>query len=296
MRHWIDKTTETQTRSARSKSRDPSFSAILPLKGRAELKRSALIKQLREELGEGGPEVTVDPLEADIETRRPWLGFGAKAPEAFVFSIDSIRMLVTLEHAKFEEGGGIHSFINPNLWETGAADAAEHSSFVTILELSDAPYPHPDEVFDRAVAVTMTASAVSKVLPATCVLWQPAQNALPLEIFQNCLEDLQAEVAPLLLWSRWNLIQPKDGERDLHAGLSTRGLSPLIGREIVAPPSQIPTGMMLENVFRLASRMINWRSKPCEGAIIGQEAPTRLKMRRKSVYSNRPFYELVPMG
>ncbi|MEM9044941.1 MAG: hypothetical protein AAGC81_09605 [Pseudomonadota bacterium] len=274
---------------------DPNFSAIVPLKGRVELKRAALLDQLRAQLGEDGPEVTVDPLEADIETRRPWLSFGAKQPEAFLFSIDSIRMLVTLEHSKFSDAGGIHSFINPNIWDSGIAEAEEHSSFITILELSDAPYPHPDEVFDRAVAVTMTAAAVARTMPATCVMWQPAQNALPVALFENCVEDLQSDVAPLLLWTRWNLLPPKDDESGLHSGLATRGLTTLIGREIIAPPSRIQTGVMMENVFRLASRMINWRSKPCDGAIIGKEAPTRLKMRRKSLYSNRPYFELVPM-
>ncbi|MEM8792445.1 MAG: hypothetical protein AAGE80_12570 [Pseudomonadota bacterium] len=295
MRHWIDDKSQSAPSTGRAKGRDPNFSAILPLRGKAELKRSDLLDKLREELGESGPEVTVDPLEADIQTRRPWLSLGSKQPEAFLFSIDSIRMLVTLEHKKFEDGGGVHGFINPNIWNKGISEASEHTSCLTILELSDAPYPHPDEVFDRAVAVTMTAAAAAKIMPATCVLWQPAQNALPIDIFEASVADLRGEVPPLLLWTRWNMIPPKDTEEKLFPGLATRGLAPLIGREIIAPPSRIETGQMLENVFRLATRMIDWRSKPCDGAIIGKELPTRLKLRRKSIYSARPFYELVPM-
>lgn len=280
-------------RQVRAENWSPNFSAILPIKGRFVLRKADLFKALKEFLGPDGPSVWADPIEqASGEQGRSWLPFGKHAPEAHLFSIGGIRMLVSHEHGTFEQEGGFYRFINPNLWRNGAPEAAAHTSFVTILELSDAPFPHPDEVFDRAVAVTATAAAIAELHPILAVLWQPAENALPPALFGTAVEDLRSDIPPLILWTRWNMITGEDEKR--HPGLLTRGLSPLIGREIIAPPSDVSMEHMLENVFRLASRMINWDEAPGDGSIIGRAAPCRLRYRRKSIYSPDPYFELIP--
>ncbi|MEM7239230.1 MAG: hypothetical protein AAF501_15600 [Pseudomonadota bacterium] len=294
MRQRIEDTVH-MTRQVREENWSPNFSAILPMTGRFTLRMDDLFEALGTILGDNGPEVRADPLEAATDqTSRSWLRFGKPAPEAHLFSIGGIRMLVSHEHGSFEEESGFYRFINPNLWRSGAHDAAGHSSFVTVLEMSDAPFPHPDDVFDRAVAVTATAAAIAELHPILAALWQPAENALPPALFNSAIEDLKAEIPPLLLWTRWNLL-PGDSEEQ-QPGLTTRGLSPLIGREIIAPPSDMSMEHMLENVFRLASRMINWDNPPVDGSVIGRAAPCRLRFRRRSIYSDDPYYELIPTG
>ncbi|MBY8975236.1 hypothetical protein KHP62_05415 [Rhodobacteraceae bacterium NNCM2] len=293
MRQRIEENAEL-TRLVREEERNPNFSAILPVKGRFSLRRQPLFTKLRELLGEDGPEIAIDPIDALTgEMARSWISLRRPRPETILFTIGDIRMLVSHEHSRFEDADGVYSFCNPGLWAAGVADVADHSSITTVLELSDTPFPHPDDVYDRAVAVTVTAAAVAALHPVKAVLWQPARNALPPTLFDATVEDLCTGAPPLMLWTRWSLLAAdRDG---LHPGIVTRGLEPFIQREIIAPPSTVPKERMLEAVFRLASRMLNWETKPKEGEIIDGATPCKLRYRRKSIYSSAPYFEICPI-
>lgn len=271
-----------------------NFSAILPMSGGFVLNRDALLEQLQEFLGHGGPEITLDPIgEMGGGIKNKWMSLGRQQPETVLFSIGSVRLVVSHEHRPFETEAGLDGYCNPGLWPDGIGDAASHESFVTITELSDTALPHPDDVFDRAVGVTITAAAIAALHAPKFVLWQPAGNALPPELFDALVEDLMQGAPPLLLWTRWSIVPAS--EKGSNPGIVTRGLAPLIGREILAPPSHVPKERMLELVFRLANRMISWEVKPGDGDIIGDAIPCRLRHRRKSIFSRTPYFELRPV-
>ncbi|MEM7177978.1 MAG: hypothetical protein AAGD47_01845 [Pseudomonadota bacterium] len=272
----------------------PNFSAILPISGAFTLDREALIGQLREIMGPEGPEISLDP----IGTRggpvgEAWLSFGTQANESLMFSIGGIRILVGHDLRAYEDAEGLEAYCNPVFWPDGIAEPAEDASFISVVELSDTATPHPDEVFDRAVAVTITAAAVAALKEPDLVLWKLAQNALPPAMFRGLVEDLLHGAPPLLLWAHWAVV-PTSRE-GFEPGIATSGLAPLIGRDILAPPSHVPQARMLELVFRLANRMISWEDKPGDGDLIGEEPVCRVRHRRQSIFSRTPYFELRPL-
>jgi len=277
-----------------------SFSAVLALKRKTTLEAADLIPALRLFVEPSGARVTaarrsrreVEPVQPGLMARILRRG------RPITFDLDGVRMRVSLINRPFRGRDGMRGFVNPAVWADGLAPLVDHRAHVLIEETGvDDEEEGPDEVFDRAAAVTATAFVVAGLTAPAGAIWLPARNAIPLSTLSEEMDGLIAGHAPLRLWMRWQVIAPAP-RQDACPGLVTSGLAPLIGREIVAWPSRVETHRQVENVIALARRLID------EGVeivakkhlAVGGDTHLSVRLRATTPEDDVPVFEVAVPG
>lgn len=278
------------------------FEAVLPVRRGAILEPEVLCRELSELVAESGAAVSLLTSEHGAPRRRRMLGFGSAPPAPIRCDIGGLGLEILQYATPFAEGGTsaretVAGMINPAFWSEEMAPLLDHRAHVRVSEIDpQAAGSEPEDLFDRAVAVTVAAAAVAKLVDAPAVIWLTSRNLLTRRTFGQEMERLHDGAAPLRLWLRWHVV-PVAPDEDLQPGVATHGLAELAGFEMIAPPSKVPREAMLEHVFHLASRIVDQQDLPSEGEETGANGETvRLRYAPEGEFSDTRCLVISPGG
>jgi len=263
---------------------DKHFSIVLPLKKKDRIDPGELITDLRLMVEQTGATVTMDPrmIHRDAPKRPGLFAMKKAAPEIFSFELDGVRMRVAMHSEPFAQKLEMGKFVNPVMWEYGLGEFTDHRAHFRVYEAGIEGEEGPDAVYDRAAAVTVTASVVAKLTEPVGAIWVAARNSVPMRTFAKAVETLKDGTAPLDFWMRWHVIPPGEME-DAHSGIITGGLGSFLGHELLARPSTVETRYMIDHAFSLARQILDEGLSLEDGAVVGghEEAELRLRTNRK---------------
>lgn len=277
------------------------FGAAILLAKPIRLDRDSMMEALRLLVGQAGAHVRI----LDETKRTGFLSTLRGQQSEIRVEISGVRLIITAVNRPLCTPPQLHAFVNPAIWRGGLRGLDEHRAHILVTEDPGRMSNSRDARFDRATAVTLATGAIATLGEAMAVIWMPARNSLPMDVFATEIERFLQGQAPLLFWLRWQVLPaPVQREQELgqlagealHPGLATIGLAAFIGADIIAPPSRINRDVMLDHVFALASRVIDENIALEDGASYGATRDTRvfLNLRRSGPYSERPFWELLP--
>ena len=280
---------------------DRSFRTLLPLTRKVRLDPGELVRELRLFVEQSGASVRIDPRMMTQADQRPGglrgLFSAAAPPERVLFEVDGVRLRVHTVGEPFEKRSRIHRFVNPAHWTRGLGEFADHRAHIVVQEAGIEGEEGPDAVFDRAAAVTATSAVVARLTDPVGVVWSTAENAIPVSLFRECLEELTEGRAPLRFWMRWHMLPP-DELQDAQPGLVTHGLAPFIGREVLARPSLVEAQHLIGIMLAFARRLVDERASVAERDRVTLDDGTDLdvRLRGPGKMSDAPVYELAVPG
>ncbi len=289
--------------SKAASGRQAIFGAAILLARPAKLGRDRIADQLREVVGQAGARVRL--LDEGGGKGGFLAGLRDKSTEIRV-EIAGVRLLIRIDARPLCSATAVHGFINPSVWHGTIGDVAGHRAHILIAEDDGgAKVASRDALFDRATAVTLATAAVASLVDAVAVVWLPARNAVPMGTFGSEMERFIDGQAPLQFWVRWQVLPPPlqqekelgqlSGEA-LNPGIATIGMAAFLGAEIIAPPSRIERDVMLDQVFALASAVIDENAELQDGGTYGRpgELLIRIHQRKSGPHSERPYWEVLP--
>lgn len=280
---------------------DRSFKAILPLTRKIRLDPGELLTELRLFVEQSGASVRMDPRMMAQANERPQglrgLFSSQPAEQRILFEVDGVRLRVHSVAEPFEQRSRIHRFVNPAHWTRGLGEFADHRAHIVIQEAGIEGEEGPDAVFDRAAAVTATAAVVARLTRPVGVVWSAAENAVPVTLFREGMDELTEGLAPLRVWVRWHMIPP-DEMQDAYPGLVTHGLAPFVGREILARPSLVEAHRLIEIVLAFARMLVDDRASVSERDSKDLDDGTQIdiRLRGPGKLSDVPVYEITVPG
>lgn len=292
--------------AAQGSDQQALFGAAVPLARAVKLDRERLTDELREVVGMAGARVRM--LEVPVAGRRGLLGSLGAQPDEVHCEIAGIRLVIQSVGRPLAKASVLHSFVNPAVWRGSLGGLAEHRAHVLVAEAAHgggADSSGRDAMFDRATAVTLATAVVADLAGAEAVIWLAGRNAVPMSVFGAEMERFIEGQAPLRFWLRWQVLAPPvqaehefgklTGEA-LNPGVATVGMTPFIGAELVAPPSNCERDVMLDHVFALASAVIDEDAELQDGAVYGKadDIMVRVNYRKSGPYGERPYWELLP--
>lgn len=258
---------------------DQSFAIVLPLRKKVRVDPGDLITELRLLVEETGATVRMDPRMMHAQPSGGLLSAFRKAPpETIAFELDGVRLRVSLHAEPFADKLEMGRYVNPVMWEHGLGEFTDHRAYYKVFEAGIEGEEGPDATFDRAAAVTATASVVARLSEPVGAIWLAGRNSVPMRAFGSAMERLKEGMAPLSFWLRWHVIPPGDME-DFQSGIVTGGLAPFTGRELLAKPSQVETRTMIDHAFELARRMIDDKLAVSDNQVVDGDAGARLRLR-----------------
>ncbi len=163
-------------------------------------------------------------------------------------------------------GQALKERVNPALWSEGVKRLSTSRGHVMVADAHGGDMNDPDLKYDRAVAVTVTAAAVSMLTDPLGIIWHPAGNATPPDVIPDFIQSLADGLAPLPLWLRWNLVPPADGR---YPGAVSRGLEALLGREVEIASNDYTLDRTVGHLFEIAARFVRIGKGPSDGAQVG---------------------------
>ncbi|WP_285674018.1 hypothetical protein [Paralimibaculum aggregatum] len=239
-----------------------------------------MITELRLLVEETGATVRMDPRM--MHAAPPSTGLlGAlrrSPPETVAFELDGVRLRVSLHGEPFADRLEMGRYVNPVMWERGLGEFTDHRAYYKVHEAGIEGEEGPDAIFDRAAAVTATASVVARLSEPVGAIWLAARNSVPMRTFGAAMEQLKEGTAPLSFWLRWHVIPPGEME-DYNSGIVTGGLAAFTGREIMARPSVTETRVMIDHAFELARRMIDEKMAISDNQAVDGDGGARLRLR-----------------
>lgn len=260
---------------------DKTFAIVLPLKKAVRLDPSDLISDLRLMVEQTGATVRLDPraLHGQPTSRKGILSFGKRPPEVFAFDIDGVRIRVSSHSEPFVARNEMGRYVNPATWNRGLGEFTDHRAYIKIYEAGIEGDEGLDSIYDRAAAVTVTASVIARIMEPTGAIWTAARNSLPMSGFFAAVKRLEEGAAPLDFWLRWQIIPPGDTE-DAHSGLITCGLGAFLGYEIAARPSGTETREMIDHALEIARRLIDEHMEARDEDVVDgvNDEPLRLRI------------------
>jgi len=289
-------------RSVDKPKHNPIYGAAIVLSKSVKLDSDRLLAGLRDIVGLAGARVR---LVEDGAGKRGLLAGLRAGPQEFLFEIAGVKVSIRSDPRPLCDASAMHAFINPVIWRSSASGMTNHRAHLLIAEATAEGGRSVDAMFDRATAVTLATAAAASLVQAEGVVWLPARSALPMSLFGSEMERFIDGKAPLQFWMRTQILPPPVQEElelgalsgeALYPGVATMGLAAFIGAEIIAPPSHRDREVMLDHVFALASSVIDENGELKDGAIYGNPGgPTVCLRRRQSgVYSQLPYWELLP--
>ncbi len=250
-----------------------NFAVLLPLRRGRQPALTEVLDKLAGLLHGSGAGVALDPLHRELMhgEKIVWLDHGT----AFLL-VNEVQVMVSWRPDHEAKGSWEREYVNPKLWPDAGRDLARCKASVVITEMGVPGETGLEAAFDRAVAITLVAEAIWMLTQPVGLLWSPAHNALPPSLAKTAFETVRGGHAALQLWMRTIDIPQEAGTL---SGLRTRGLKPLIGCELAAPPSLVHPQEMLQHIFHLASRLIDNQTKIRQDEVFGRTAEGEIRLR-----------------
>jgi hypothetical protein len=161
-------------------------------------------------------------------------------------------------------------------WPGGASQINRTRGHVEITEVKATGGSSLDHNYDRAAALTVVASAVTKLAEVTAIVWHASGCALPSGRLDSLVAELANGKAPVPLW----LGCPVQAE-DVR-GAATRGLYPLLGAEIEVVSPNLPRDTAVMVAMDLATEILRAGEPPAHGAMIGYDKNTEFSVAHRA--------------
>lgn len=252
---------------------DLNFAAFLLFESDAELDEAAILGTLARRAADFGAEFeTSDATEQRLRTRGV-TGTFHRTPERVPLHLrfSTVWLTVTVSSRPGDRAFW-QGFVDPAIWPDAFESIGRERAHVAIVERGDAEGAEgPDAAYDRALATTVAAHAITMLADPLAVLWHPARNALSPEHFVRAVRPLAEQRSPLELWTS---LRPMPGSNG-NAGVATEGLLPLIGREIEVPPSLAKPLAMARIALDLARYLLDEGGCVADGAMFGGRVRVR---------------------
>lgn len=292
--------------AAQRSGRQALFGAAIPLARAIRLDHERVAAELREVVGLAGARVRMLESGGGGGGRGGLLGgLGGRGASEIACEIAGVRITIRTEGRPLAKASVLHSFVNPAVWRGSLTRLAEHKAHVLVSEAEAPPGASRDAMFDRATAVTLATAVMADIVGAEAVIWLPGRNAVPMAVFGAEMERFIDGQAPLRFWLRWQVLPPPvQSEPELghlvgealNPGVATVGMTPFLGAELVAPPSNCERDVMLDHVFALASAVIDENEELQDGAVYGkaEDIMVRVTYRKSGPLAEWPYWELLP--
>ncbi|HUF85772.1 MAG TPA: hypothetical protein VMM59_00170 [Thermohalobaculum sp.] len=256
-----------------------------------------LLDTVNEVLEGTGAVAGFDPgmKQADTQPRFSLLKRRLAAPPSAILRVNGLRTLVGGGDKPAFAGKALEERVNPALWAEGVARLSQSRGHVMIADAHPPDPSDPDLNYDRAVAVTVTAAAVSLLTDPSGIIWHPAGNATPPDVIPDFVQSLAEGIAPLPLWLRW-LMLPADPGRN--PGAATRGLEALLGRELEIVPNDFALEKTVGDLFEIAHARVRLGRAPGDGTQVGTRARTwyHVVHAPRGTASEAPVFRLTPIS
>lgn len=148
-------------------------------------------------------------------------------------------------------------------WPGARAELTRGRAHVEISEVRAELSADLDQNHDRAVAVMVVAAAVSRLVETIGLVWHASRRSVPADRLPDLIRSLEDGRAPVSLWISCLPVLARAGRP---AGLTTRGLYPLLGAEIEISESRLSHEAALDIALELAERVIGAGMPPGHGA------------------------------
>ena len=218
-----------------------------------------------------------------------------KGPPSAMLRVNGLYTLVGGGDTAAFVGKALKERVNPALWSEGIQRLSQSRGHVMIADAHPPDLNDPDLNYDRAVAVTVTAAAVSLLTDPCGIIWHPAGNATPPDVIPDFVQSLADGLAPLPLWLRWLLVPPTPGR---NPGAASRGLQALLGMELEISPNDFSLEKTVNDLFQLAAVHVRTGRPPAHGAQVGTKDKTwyHVVHHEHGVVTGTPVFRLTPVS
>jgi hypothetical protein len=218
-----------------------------------------------------------------------------KGPPSAMLRVNGLLTLVGGGDKPAFVGKALEERINPALWSEGVQRLSQSRGHVMIADAQPGNPNDPDLNYDRAVAVTVTAAAVSLLTDPAGIIWHPAGNATPPDVIPDFMQSLADNLAPLPLWLRWLMVPPTAGR---NPGAVSRGLQALLGMEMEVAPNDFSLEKTVNDLFQLAAVIVRTGRAPADGSQIGTKDKTwyHVLHHDHGALSATPVFRLTPVS
>ena len=243
------------------------FAAVLPLARTVSVSPEQILAAILERLeGTGaGAALMIVPEAIDKKPGFSFLPSSQNTDPPVIVNVNGIPLVIRVKSGKSYNKEALKRRVDPEIWGDGVKRLSKQKAHVTIFEPAPGHTADFDLCYDRAVAVTVTAAAIASLTEPLGILWHPAGTALPDAEIDLSLERLAGMVAPVHLWTRWREIPVENGAEP---GVVSRGLYPLLGREIEILPSSLSFDSAVDFVRKLSELILASGRMPPHGARI----------------------------
>jgi len=256
-----------------------------------------LLDTINEILEGTGARAQFDPRmkEASNQPKFSLLKRRLKGPPSAMLRVNGLSTLVGGGDKPAFTGKALEERVNPALWAEGVQRLSNSRGHVMIADAHPNDPNDPDLNYDRAVAVTVTAAAVSLLTDPAGIVWHPAGNATPPDVIPDFIQSLADGLAPLPLWLRWLLVPPTGS---LNPGAASRGLEALLGMEMEIAPNKKSLEQTVGHLFQLAAIHVRLGKAPPDGSQVGTKDKTwyHVEYIDKGAVTNTPVYRLTPVS
>ena len=218
-----------------------------------------------------------------------------KGPPSAMLRVNGLYTLVGGGDKAAFVGQALKERVNPALWSEGVQRLSQSRGHVMIADAHPPDPDDPDLNYDRAVAVTVTAAAVSLLTDPAGIIWHPAGNATPPDVIPDFIQSLADGLAPLPLWLRWLLVPPVHGR---NPGAASRGLLALLGMELEMAPNDFSLEKTVGDLFQIAALHVRTGKAPADGSQVGTKDKTwyHVVHHRHGVVTGTPIFRLTPVS
>ncbi|HUS52442.1 MAG TPA: hypothetical protein VMY41_00350, partial [Thermohalobaculum sp.] len=218
-----------------------------------------------------------------------------KGPPSAMLRVNGLLTLVGGGDNPAFVGSALQERVNPALWSEGVKRLSQSRGHVVISDAHPANVHDVDLNYDRAVATTVTAAAVSLLTDPVGIIWHPAGNATPPDVIPDFVQSLADGLAPLPLWLRWLLVPPVEGR---NPGAASRGLEALLGMELEITPNDFSLEKTVHDLFQIAAVHVRTGKAPPNGAQVGTKDKTwyHVVHHEHSVITKTPVFRLTPVS
>jgi hypothetical protein len=218
-----------------------------------------------------------------------------KGPPSAMLRVNGLFTLVGGGDSPAFVGKALKERVNPALWSEGVQRLSQSRGHVMIADAHPPDPNDPDLNYDRAVAVTVTAAAVSLLTDPAGIIWHPAGNATPPDVIPDFIQSLADGLAPLPLWLRWLLVPPDPGR---NPGAASRGLQALLGMELELAPNDFSLEKTVNDLFQIAAVQVRAGRAPANGSQVGTKDKTWYHVihHEHSVITKTPVFRLTPVS
>lgn len=218
-----------------------------------------------------------------------------KGPPSAMLRVNGLLTLVGGGDNPAFVGKALQDRVNPGLWSEGVKRLSQSRGHVMIADAHPPDAGDADLNYDRAVAVTVTAAAVSLLTDPVGIIWHPAGNATPPDVIPDFVQSLADGLAPLPLWLRWLLVPPTAGRKP---GAASRGLQALLGMELEMAPNDFSLEKTVHDLFQIAAVHVRTGKAPPDGSQVGTKDKTwyHVVHHDHSVITKTPIFRLTPVS